>query len=101
MSARDDYPYGDLQHELAHDPFALYTRMCDEIDRWRAECDKVGVAHDPELLVRHHRNNGALIGAAEGTTEALRQAELIDRLQTENCYLTDRVIRAYQHKEAT
>lgn len=35
------------------------------LDAWHAECDAVGIPHDPKSLVRHHRNNGILQGSTE------------------------------------
>jgi hypothetical protein len=70
------------EHEAQHpqDPGGLPDiEMCwDELGRidaaliaWHAECDKVGIPHDPEILVRHHRGNAELAGAITGAEIAL------------------------------
>lgn len=94
MSARDDYPADRLR--VRGDD--TWERMCDEIDqlratqnvdreeiigrlvieigRWQAKCDEVGVPHDPDVLVMHHRNNGKMIGAMEMAGDILELAHL-------------------------
>jgi hypothetical protein len=40
-----------------------------ELAAFRAECDKVGIPYDAEGLVRHHRGNAGVAGAAQGMAE--------------------------------
>lgn len=48
-------------HEAPPGAAAVSTDTRDvELATWHAECDRVGLPHDPAALVRHHRGNAAL-----------------------------------------
>ena len=40
----------------------------EELARWHAACDAVGVPHDPDALIRHHRGNAATAKVSYGVT---------------------------------
>ena len=42
----------------------------EELARWHAACDAVGVPHDPDALILHHRGNAALTAATDALATA-------------------------------
>lgn len=45
-------------------PYDL-LKVTEELARWHDACDAVGVPHNPDALIRHHRGNAALAAAVE------------------------------------
>ena len=50
---------------------AQVATLTGELAEFHAECEKVGIPHDAPGLVRHHRGNAALAGAAEAMVDTL------------------------------
>jgi hypothetical protein len=42
------------------------------VRRFRELCDEVGIPHDPDVLIRHHRGNAGLAAAAEAYGKTIR-----------------------------
>lgn len=49
-----------------------------ENERWHAKCDEVGIPHDPEMLVRHHRANAGLAAALDVRSDNQELRERLD-----------------------
>jgi hypothetical protein len=48
---------------------ALPVAPPEELARWHAKCDEVGIPHDPDFLVEHHRANATLAGYLNGQVD--------------------------------
>jgi hypothetical protein len=90
--AGEDAISTDAVATLAAD--AVLDVVRPEIDRWEAKCDEVGIPHDPDALVRHHRGNAGMVGAADAMASwAERERVLlgiIERLLTKVVSAKDR-----------
>jgi hypothetical protein len=49
-----------------------------ELAAFRAECDKVGIPYDAEGLVRHHRGNAGVAGAAQGMAHYVHRLTAVE-----------------------